>query len=176
MSNHLSDADLVALALLPDESADARLHVASCTRCKARMAEAEVELDRVRKEHDRSVESLDPTFWKRQELSIMRKVSQGGRRSASTSRAFAAAAIVAVALGGFWFGRSSVDETNPSMPDTVVVRTAAASTAATAQPEQLVPATAVSTNPWDTESLSEFQPVVDWESWVDDEGKDQGTI
>lgn len=175
MSRHLTEADLVALALLPDEAPEARLHLAACSECSARMARAADELERHRREHAESVDSRDATFWKRQELSIMREVARSSRRAAPR-RSFLAAAIVAVALGSFWFGRASVNEPG-SMPSTVTTSTASAlPEARSASPSMVVPATVVTTDPWENESLEEFQAVVDWESWIEDDGKDQGTI
>jgi hypothetical protein len=174
MNRHPSDADLVALALLPDDSPEARIHLASCSSCSTRMDRAIAEIERHRRDHDSSVESKDPTFWKRQELSIMREVSRSSRPRAPR-RSFLAAAIVAVAVGGFWFGRASVAPTVTASPATTVAQTAP-SGAPSAGTSVTVPATVVSTDPWETESLEEFQAVVDWESWVEDDGKDQGTI
>ena len=142
MSNHLNDADLVALALLPDEPADTRLHLAACADCQARMDAAIAEIERQRAVHDSSVESRDATFWKRQELSIMREVSRSDRSSLSARRGFIAAAILTVALGGFWFGRTSVDQQLPRAGGPV-----AETTVTSPAPEQeiVVPATSVST-------------------------------
>jgi anti-sigma factor RsiW len=175
MSNHLTDADLVALVLLPDDAPDARLHLAACSECAARIDRVTNEVTRHREEHADSVEAHDATFWKRQELAIMRDVARASRRTAPR-RGFVAAAILAVALGSFWFGRVSVDEiagnpvevatsTAPSLPDVQ-----------SSLPAMVVPATVVTTDPWENESLEEFQAVVDWESWIEDDGKDQGTI
>lgn len=174
MNNHLDDADLMAIALLPDEAADSRIHLASCPDCNARMAIALSRLREIRREHDESIDGRDSTFWKAQELRIMREVTRA-RRPVRAGRGLAAAALLAVALGGFWVGRSSVE---PSQPAAVAVAHSAASTSAAADDTRnpLIPVNGSSTDPWEIESLSEFQPVVDWESWVDENGKDQGTI
>lgn len=174
MNNHLNDADLVALALLPDESPDARLHLASCTTCRARMEIAENELERQRRAHETSIETHDATFWKRQELTIMREVSRSGRHTVSARRSLVAAALLTVAIGGFWFGRLTVD--TPHAASTASTIAHVAPTTPTPDTDAFVPATAVSTNPWDADALTEFEAVVDWESWVDEDGKDQGTI
>lgn len=175
MNRHLVDADLVALALMPeDETPDARIHLASCSSCAARLDLALDQIDRHRRDHERSVESRDATFWKRQELAIMRDVGRAGHPAAAR-RSLVAAAIVTVAIGGFWFGRSSVEPFAPTVTSPSSIATGV-SPDVTGTSSGLVPAAAVSTNPWESESLSGFQAVVDWESWVDDDQKDQGTI
>jgi hypothetical protein len=177
MNRHLNDADLVALALLPDDSPEAKLHLAACAGCSDRMDIALETLDRHRSQHDDGVESRDATFWKRQELSVMREVARAGK-GAAPRRGLVAAALVAVAIGGFWFGRSSIDETMTAPDGFAAVPIAGTSTAGTraSEPDTLLPTFPVSTDPWESDSLSEFQAVVDWESWVDENGKDQGTI
>lgn len=171
MNRHLSDADLVALALLPDEEPDVRLHLASCASCSERMHRATAELDLQRRTHERAVESRDATFWKRQELAIMREVSRSGRPAAAARRSFIAAALVAMALGGFWFGRTTIDHESSPVTETVAQTTPAPSSRV-----DLVPTASVPTDPWESDTLSEFQAVVDWESWVEDNGKGEGTI
>lgn len=174
MNGHLNDAELVALALLPDDDAEARIHLAGCQSCTSRMDKVAAEVAKHREDHEASIESRDATFWKRQELAIMRNVAKTGSPAAAR-RSFVAAAIIAVAIGGFWFGRTTVQESTPGHSSPAAIASATSSTTPRT-PDVVVPAAAVSTDPWDTETLEEFQPVVDWESWVEDDRKDQGTI
>jgi len=175
MKKHLNDAEIVTLALLPDESPEARLHLADCAECTDQFDAAMLELERQRGLHRDSVESRDATFWKRQELAIMRKVALQ-RKPPAVRSSFAVAALLTFALGGFWFGRSSVQiDTAPATSSAATVALAAPAPSDQSQTLDLT-GSAVTTDPWESESLEEFQAVVDWESWVDEDGKDQGTI
>jgi hypothetical protein len=176
MSTHLDDGDLVALELLPDDAPDSRLHLATCAGCRSRLEIIRGSLADLRSSHEGSVERRDATLWKAQELRIMREVTRA-RRPASTNRAFAAAALLVVALGGFWLGRTSIDRAADPAPMASTPGTVgAAPSAADASESVWMPVNGSSTDPWEIESLSEFRPVVDWESWVVENGKDQGTI
>ena len=102
----------------------------------------------------------------------MREVSRV-RRPQRSARGLVAAALVAVALGGFWLGRTSVDP----VPSAGVASIASAvATSAPDAEDGLIPVNDASSDPWAADSISEFQAVVDWESWVDDRGKEEGTI
>lgn len=82
-------------------------------------------------------------FWARQRASIMRKI--GLRRRLPVLARFAAAAMLALVVGG-----------TISWP---LLR----------QPEPAAE-TIVTDDPWESEPLQAYQPLVEWESWVETRG------
>lgn len=83
-------------------------------------------------------------FWKRQRTSIMRKIAV--RRRVPRFARLAAAAVVVLIVGA-----------TVSWP---LLR------------QRQAPADAIVTDdPWESEPLQSYQPLVEWESWVDDGGQ-----
>lgn len=82
-------------------------------------------------------------FWVRQRTSIMRRIEV--RRRVPVFARFAAAAMLVLVIGG-----------TISWP---VLR-----------PQQPPAETIVTDDPWESEPLQAYQPLVEWESWVETEG------
>ena len=87
--------------------------------------------------------SMPEQFWVRQRASIMRSIEV--RRRVPVFARFAAAAMLALVIGG-----------TISWP---VLR-----------PPQPAAETVVTDDPWESEPLQAYQPLVEWESWVETEG------
>jgi hypothetical protein len=153
---HYSEADLLETYYTqPGESMPVMMHLASCEDCAARYDKLERKL---REAAACSTEKPD-SFWARQRLSIMRKlplVQKPQVRNHGPAR-IAAAAVLAFVLGGAFV--YEVRRREP-MPVTPPAQTATATKSAD---DLQVPR-----DPWQSEELQDFQPIVEWESWVSD--------
>jgi len=142
MSQHYSEADLLETYYTqPGESLPVMMHLADCTDCAARYDRLDLKIRSLADEPHHAPEE----FWKRQRTSIMRKIET--RRRVPVFARFAAAAMLALVIGG-----------TISWP--LVQRPEAPAT------EPVV----VTDDPWESEPLQAYQPLVEWESWVESEG------
>ncbi|MFA6955517.1 MAG: hypothetical protein WC538_06555 [Thermoanaerobaculia bacterium] len=174
MTKHYGTGELLAYAYLPEDDAVSR-HLDGCDACMGRFKTLRAELDRHASE---PIGAERPeTFWKRQELSVMRAIETRGRRASwLTARFAAAAAAVLFVVTAFLAGRGSVTSaTATSTVVTATVASTATSSIATSQESGLT-SSQLSTDPWQSEQLQDFQSVVDWETWVEADGKKRGTI
>jgi anti-sigma factor RsiW len=150
MNQHYSEADLLETYYTqPGESLPVMLHLADCAACASRYQRLETKIRGLAACHDDKPEA----FWARQRGSIMRKVER--QRFVPLFARFAAAALLALLIGGTlsWpLGEKTTTQTAPP----VVVEAEAIT---------------LSEDPWESEPLQEYQPLVEWESWVDDGGK-----
>ena len=152
---HYTEADLLETYYTrPGESMPVMMHLASCPDCAARYER----LDRKMREAAACPTEKPDSFWTRQRLSILRKihlVKKPKVRSHQPAR-IAAAAVVAFLLGGtlVYEVTQHRKQTPPASP---VATTAAVKSADEVQ---------LPRDPWQSEELQEFQPIVQWESWV----------
>jgi anti-sigma factor RsiW len=160
MKQHFSEADLLETYYMqPGQSMPVMMHLADCGECAARYER----LDRKMRgltacEHHDKPES----FWARQRMLVMRRIDGQRSRTASVSRISRIAAAAALAFllgGGIWTWKEttatqSLDEARPQTP--AIARTAS---------EPLTLEVEETTDPWQSEELSDFQSVVDWETW-----------
>ncbi len=168
MKTHYSEADLLETYYMqPGESMPVMMHLASCEMCAARYDALERKL---RESAACTTHEKPETFWTRQRLMIQRRIDNGRERATKRGHAFrvAAAAVLAFFLGSVF----TLKTTEPKHAESVV---ASNKTPAHAPAPQQQPATAEdpqqqSHDPWQSEQLSDFHSVVEWESWVD-EGK-----
>lgn len=160
MKTHFSEADLLETYYMqPGESMPVMMHLASCEICAARYNALERKL---REAASCSTHEKHDTFWTRQRMLIQRRIDDGRTRAGSRAQVLrvAAAAVLAFFLGGVFTYRTVV-------PERVVATTTVVQQEqpAAAEEQQLVPH-----DPWQSEELSDFHSVVQWETWVD-EGK-----
>lgn len=142
MTKHYSEADLLEAHY--GESTPATEHLMHCAECSARYERLERKLrDAAACPSERPEE-----FFARQRMSIMRKVEFGADRRPSMTRV-AAAAVLALVLGGLVFYRSN----EPPIPTPPAL-------------DVQVP-----NDPWDAEPLREFGSVVEWEEWLIEGGE-----
>jgi predicted anti-sigma-YlaC factor YlaD len=151
MKQHYSEADLLETYYTqPGDSMPVMMHLAECSECASRYERLEKKVRGIAAcEHDKP-----ETFWARQRISIMRRVD--AQRRTPVMR-YAAAAVLTVLLGGVVTYQVEKSSTHP------VVETA------TANIEFEQPS--VTSDPWQSEELKDYQPVVAWESWVEAETK-----
>ncbi|HEX8618457.1 MAG TPA: hypothetical protein VF911_12785 [Thermoanaerobaculia bacterium] len=141
MNPHYSEADLLETYYTqPGESLPVMLHLADCSECAARYERLEAKIRALAACHDEEPE----TFWARQRTSILRRVATP--RATPAFARFAAAAMLALAIGGtlYW----------PLRPES----------------QSAAEVLTVTENPWESEPLQEYQPLVEWESWVNEGG------
>jgi hypothetical protein len=146
MNQHYSEADLLETYYTqPGESLPVMMHLADCAACAARYQRLETKIRGLAACDDHKPES----FWAGQRGSILRRV--GRQRSMPAFGRFAAAAVLALLVGGTlsWPIREK------KMPQPVVE----------------AEAITVSDDPWESEPLQEYQPLVEWESWVNEGGQ-----
>lgn len=174
MNTHYTSGELLIHAYLPEDAA-MTAHLAACDSCARRFAELRAGLH----EHASASDApeLPETFWKRQELAVMRAVETRSRRMPGIGTQLAAAAALVLVVTSFIIGRGSVTNVTGT-PVATVTSTVAANTtspAATGQENGLTSGQ-ITTDPWQSDQLQDFQSVVDWENWVEDDGKNRGTI
>jgi hypothetical protein len=154
MKTHFSEADLLETYYMqPGQSMPVMMHLAACTDCAARYERLENKLRNAAVCHTEKPE----TFWSRQRLSIMRRIANPARlgRVGAMARV-AAAAFLAFALGGAVVYHEAKPVATPAPAPK-------ATTASTLTLDEMH----APINPWQSEELSQFHDVVQWESWVD---------
>jgi hypothetical protein len=153
--SHYSEADLLETYYTqPGESMPVMMHLASCEECAARYEKL---AQKLRDAAACSTEKPD-SFWARQRLSIMRKlplVKKPQVRNHGPAR-IAAAAVLAFMLGGAFVYEVRRHEPMPATPPVQATSTKSAD-------DLQLPR-----DPWQSEELQDFQPIVQWESWVSD--------
>lgn len=174
MNKHYGNDELLAHALLPEENAELGLHLASCESCARRFGSLR---DAIELHASAPADSDRPdTFWKRQELGVMRTIDRRQQRIPGLGARFAAAAAVVFVIVAFWAGRGSVS-TAPLTPTVATATIASTATQSTGASQDIGLTTSqLATDPWESEQLQDFQTVVAWESWVEDDQKKRGTI
>ena len=162
MRIHFSEADLLETYYMqPGESMSVMTHLSACADCAARYERLQ------RKLRDAAACPMEKpeTFWSRQRLSIMRRVSV---RSARALRVGSAARVAAAATLAFVLGGAVVyHEVKP------------ARSTATPQPTVVANAPILDEmhgplNPWESDELKQYHDVVQWESWVAEATQDSG--
>ncbi len=147
MNQHYSEADLLETYYTqPGESLPVMMHLADCAACASRYQRLETKIRGLAACHD----DQPAAFWARQRGSIMRKI--GRHRYMPAFGRFAAAAMLALLVGGTLAWPIREKQVPP-------------------QPVVEAEAITISDDPWESEPLQEYQPLVEWESWVDDGGQ-----
>ncbi|MGZ7081050.1 MAG: anti-sigma factor family protein [Thermoanaerobaculia bacterium] len=156
---HFSEADLLETYYTkPGESMPVMMHLASCDECAARYERLE------RKLRDAAACPTEPPdgFWSRQRASIMGKVqaTHPTRGYAIAPARVAAAALLAFVLGGTTVYEFTKSKQPP--PPIVVTQTVAQPAVKSGDELQLAH------DPWQSEELKDFEPIVQWESWMNE--------
>ena len=148
MKEHYTEADLLETYYMqPGASMPVMMHLAKCSDCAARYDR----LDRKMREAAVCHSEKDEGFWAMQRAAVMARV--GSRHMVQRSWRVAAAALLAVAIGG---GAMLYQREEP-VPQPVVV----------AQPV----VESVPTDPWQSDELADFGAVVEWETWIEGDQK-----
>jgi len=160
MTKHFSEADLLETYYMqPDEASEIIAHVNGCGDCQNRYRRLAEKL--------RDIAACDtdkpPTFWARQRLMIMRAVDSAREQSGRASRIarVAAAATLAFVLGGAIVYKT----VEPSLKKAPVVVSQQTAAPAPSADDLQIPR-----DPWQSDELKDFGTVVQWESWVGDNG------
>jgi anti-sigma factor RsiW len=166
MKTHFTEADLLETYYMqPGESMPVMMHLASCEPCAERYHALERKL---REAASCSTTEKHETFWTRQRMLIQRRIADGRRRASTRMQVtrVAAAAVLAFFLGGVFVYRTVE-------PQHVTAPTATAAAQQPAQPVVEEPQPAIPHDPWQSEELSDFHSVVQWETWVPDESNEE---
>lgn len=171
MTQHFSEADLLdTFYMQPGQSMPVMMHLADCADCAARYERLDRKLRSLATcAHDDKPE----TFWARQRMLVMRKIDAQHVRTSSMmrlSRVAAAAALVLMLGGGIVLWEEGSKAQKAEGPNQHPTQTVALTDLATTRPADNPTTT---DDPWESEELSEFQPVVAWESWVEPSNGDK---
>jgi predicted anti-sigma-YlaC factor YlaD len=160
MNQHYSEADLLETYYMqPGQSMPVMMHLADCSECAARYERLERKLRSLAAcEHDKP-----ETFWARQRISVLRRIGERPSSFARTSRA--AAAVLALVLGGFAVWQQVDKSSSRPVVQTVV------QAPQTASLDDSITRSLDDSTPWESEPLDEYSSMVAWESWVEDEQK-----
>ena len=143
---HYSEADLLETYYMqPGASMPVMMHLADCADCASRYERLE---HKVRGLGACAHDEKPDTFWARQRIAVMRKLSQ--RTSKTKTMRVAAAALLVATLGGWMASRTTTEVATPAAPQTEITV------------QVTTPA-----DPWESEELEEFGSLVAWESWED---------
>lgn len=161
MKEHYSEADLLETWYVSlGQSLPVMEHLTHCRVCVERYER----LERKLREAAACPAERPESFWAAQRESITGRVAAGGRWRRAAPLRVAAAALLVVVLGGLGIYRTS----DPAPP--AVALTATRQVDAAAQSEALE----VPSDPWESEALRDYQPVVEWESWVSESKTNEG--
>lgn len=163
MKTHYTEADLLETWYTqPGESMPVMMHLADCEACAERYERLSRKL--------RSLAACDherpETFWSRQRIAIARKIAgrQEPRVSFARVTRFAAAALIVLSIAGLMTWKIEQSTQVPATASgTVAVSTAARTEPAASQTAQI----SMSSDPWQSEALSDYSSIVAWESWVE---------
>lgn len=163
---HFDELELLDAFYLPDSAPEQMQHVGQCGECAARFAALSRELRQSAAELDAHLDAKPETFWTRQRLAIVRDLDGGARRAQVAAwRRFAVAASFFAVLGTALLVHPRPQVTHAPAPVTRTV------TAATPRDAAAVDVVAASDDPWQSDELSAYHDVVQWESWSDDSRK-----
>jgi predicted anti-sigma-YlaC factor YlaD len=166
---HYSEADLLeTYYTAPGSSMPVMMHLASCPDCAARYERLESKLRKV--SEPCSVEEKPATFWSRQRHLVLRGVEERQRNAMQLRRfsRIAAAAVISFVLGGTIVYESVTPEQHTSAPRPQATATAAPGALLSANHEKSDEL--LTRDPWQSEELSDFHKVVEWESWEPEGG------
>lgn len=143
MNQHYSETDLLETYYTqPGDSLPVMMHLAECVECEARYERLERKLRGLS-----ACETEKPEFfWARQRALILRRLPQ---QSSSGWGRLAAAAMLAFVISAT-FTRPIADRAPQRPPVTPV---------------------SLPQDPWESETLDDYQPLVEWETWVEDGGR-----
>ena len=154
---HYSEADLLETYYTqPGESLPVMMHLADCSECASRYERIE---RKVRSLGACGHDEKPDTFWARQRISIMRRVNR--QTHTSSIARVAAAAVLALVLGGVVVSNRDDVPTPVQKPAVLTATTAVSTESAIAKQSD------DATDPWQSEELKEFGSMVEWESWVE---------
>ena len=163
---HFDELELLDAFYVPQSATEQMEHMSECAECTQRFAVLSQELRAAAAELDAHLDEKPDTFWTRQRLAIMRDLDRGARRAqVAAVRRFAVAASLFAVVGTALF-------VHPRGPVTTVPATTTHVAIASPAPEApAVDVVAASDDPWQSDELSSYHDVVQWESWSDENKK-----
>ena len=165
MKTHYSEADLLETYYLqPGESMPVMMHLAQCSECAARYERLEKKLRDAASCHVEGNVERPETFWTRQRHLIMRGIST---RRDDRKRVIRTLRVAATAAFAFFLGGAVMYE--GLKPVKLPAQQPIAGEGAGA-PRVTAPA---SDDPWESDQLKNLHSVVQWESWIDNNGEDE---
>lgn len=172
---HYDENELLDLYYAGD--GDAAAHVNGCDECRQRYALLRSRLEDAARRHRGEVEAKSDFFWERQRVAIRREVSKAGAPRARNSQLYRSLSIAAVFVIAFmtaalfYFRGTRV---TPEVSEPVLTATASVSTSVPASVPLTVSEGAA--DPWESDALSGYGEVVEWESWIATSDNSGGTL
>src|SRR5687768_7851360 len=158
---HYNEVELLESVYLGGGTPEISEHLNSCADCRQREIRLRAKLSCSPRAHEQRVDAKSDFFWARQRSEITRRLSAAPRGTRRRVWQLATAAVLALIVG---IGITSlVNRTDRSVA--LVERV----TPATVEPEISVSDEPVT--PWESETLEPYAGVVEWETWLDEEGK-----
>lgn len=171
MNKHYSEADLLETYYMqPGASMPVMMHLASCSDCAAKYERLERKLRDAAACSPSSVADKPDTFWSRQRLSIQRRIATPLQAGSPQTWRIAAATVLAFLLGGAVVYKSVEPRLQTQAPVIVATRTVPV-VAPEAQGDELLTHDA-----WQSDELSDFHAVVQWESWETEKTGDNKSL
>jgi hypothetical protein len=148
------------------------MHLASCPDCAERYERLENKLRKM--SEPCSVDEKPATFWSRQRHGVLRSVEDRQRHAAQLRRfsRIAAAAVISFVLGGTIVYETVLPEQHDHAPRPQATTTTAPGTLLSANHEKSDEL--LTRDPWQSDELSDFHKVVEWESWEPEGGAKPG--
>lgn len=168
MKHHLDRADLLEILYLGETTEESSNHLTSCVICHDRLAFLRTTMEQDRAELRDRVTARPESFWDSQRDEIVSRVVTTNLSSFSFLRLrYALSAIMAILLVGVagLFLRAAREDAAPTGTRTVVTETV--------HEELFEQDDLRAFDPWETEELESFHEVVEWETWLADDHREE---
>lgn len=172
---HYSEADLLeTYYTAPGESMPVMLHLAACIDCSTRYEGLEKKLREAA--GDYHADTRPATFWSRQRQGVMRsiEVRQHQARQFRRLSRIAAAAVLSFVLGGTVVYETVAPSAPAKSPVQVTATEPAAGLQLAAPHDRSAEELKAAHDAWQSDELSDFHAVVEWESWENEKNTKQG--
>jgi hypothetical protein len=164
---HYNEVELLEHYYLAGGSPELQEHVAGCSECSSRYGRLREKLSCSAEEHRQRVDAKPVAFWSRQRAAVFERRSTD-RRSAAFGAFFRPAAIAAMVTLILAVAALL----------TLTVPQDAASPVQTSSAEPLshevaaIESQSMIEDPWAAEELQPYGELVEWESWLTEDGKE----
>lgn len=166
---HYNEVELLEHYYLGGEAPEVQQHVAVCTECSARYARLREKLGCSAAQHREWVERKPSWFWNRQRAGVLGRLAgnrAAARRSLLQTVAFAAVLIMIITGVAALVRTDTPDAAGPRLAAAGEERPAISETVAALGTQQM------SEDPWTAEELQPYGELLEWETWLTEEGKE----
>lgn len=158
---HYNEVELLESAYLGGGTPEISEHLKACAECRQREIRLRAKLSCSPRAHEERVDAKPEFFWAKQRGEIARRLSAAPRGAGRRVWQLATAAVLALSVGIGVISVVNRDSESVAVSESV--------TPAAAEPE--ISVSEVPVTPWESETLEPYAGVVEWETWLDEEGK-----